>query len=125
MANGRSDQRLGERVRQYRTEHKLSQAAFGKLVGVTGAPISALENGKKLSNHLRLAVERLIAQDTAPAPESGDENIAPVLKALVETGEAVTLRDLQYVLDAKRKVEQIGVPFSPEMAPLILRKKKG
>lgn len=42
---------LGERIRTYRTAMKLTQADFARRLGVTGASVSAYENGTRLPSY--------------------------------------------------------------------------
>lgn len=42
---------LGERIKEYRTSMKMTQADFACRMGVTGASVSAYENGTRLPSY--------------------------------------------------------------------------
>ena len=42
---------LGERIKEYRTSMKMTQADFACRLGVTGASVSAYENGTRLPSY--------------------------------------------------------------------------
>ena len=57
---------LGERIKEYRTSMKMTQADFACRLGVTGASVSAYENGTRLPSYDILTQEqRGILQRTA------------------------------------------------------------
>lgn len=43
--------RIGERMREYRLSIKMTQADFASRLGVTGAAVSAYENGNRLPSY--------------------------------------------------------------------------
>lgn len=43
--------RIGERMREYRRSIKMTQADFASRLGVTGAAVSAYENGNRLPSY--------------------------------------------------------------------------
>lgn len=43
--------RIGERIREYRLSIKMTQADFASRLGVTGAAVSAYENGNRLPSY--------------------------------------------------------------------------
>ena len=52
---------LGERIKEYRTSMKMTQADFACRLGVTGASVSAYENGTRLPSYdilIRIALGR-------------------------------------------------------------------
>lgn len=63
--------RLGEKIRMYRTSINMTQAEFAQRLGVTGASVSAYENGVrspsfdvliKISNILGISTDELLGR---------------------------------------------------------------
>lgn len=44
-------QTLGDRIREYRTSIRMTQADFANRLGITGASVSAYENGTRLPSY--------------------------------------------------------------------------
>ena len=44
-------QSLGDRIREYRTSLRMTQADFANRLGITGASVSAYENGTRLPSY--------------------------------------------------------------------------
>lgn len=67
---------LGEKIREYRTALKMTQADFARRLGVTGASVSAYENSTRLPSYdvlVRIANVLCVSTDALLGRKKDDE----------------------------------------------------
>lgn len=112
---------IGEIIKKYRTEHKLTMEEFGKLIGRSKAYISMLEKNKNsrsgreiipsadtliaVANVLKITIDDLIKQLDDYSPILLDDNPNSSLQAVSAPSQPLT-KDADTLLKASKKDER-------------------
>ena len=84
---------IGEKIKEYRTSLKMTQADFAYRLGVTGASVSAYENGTrlpsyeilvKISNILGVSIDDLLGKQNSGAITVDISSLTPMQRNIIQ-----------------------------------------
>lgn len=84
---------IGEKIKEYRTSLKMTQADFAYRLGITGASVSAYENGTrlpsyeilvKISNILGVSIDDLLGKQNSGAITVDISSLTPMQRNIIQ-----------------------------------------
>lgn len=97
-------QTLGDRIREYRTSIRMTQSDFANRLGITGASVSAYENGTRLPSYdvlVKIADTLGVTTDELLGRKKNDKVVIEVTNLTPQERHAV--QEIINLLEAKEK----------------------
>ena len=103
---------LGERIREYRTSNKMTQTDFAIRLGITGASVSAYENGTrlpsyevliKIANVLGVSTDELLGRKEPTKVTVDITNLSPRERNVIQ--ELITVFTEEKIAYEKQKMD--------------------